>query len=284
MLERITNQVNKSSLNSQLVLSEVLYFKMKNTKHSLILLTFITLMCSANSFPQGIAENDNSQMQPATGSLNFTKVNNAHIMVGAKSLGESLHENVVNFNFVTLATKISASNFSFGSHYFVTKGQKLNNLNASCAGPTCSVTAIATRKGSKEVVNALKRHIGEAAFSYAIGLNTHTEAPGKLNFAFSATLLIDFGEPYNERVDFPIFLGQGHDSFGNNWWLFPGKEPLDRYVHKPFMPDIFPSSTKDGNFHRSKTLSILDHERRYCIVLGDPGHSKSHEFFVLSPF
>jgi len=73
----------------------------------------------------------------------------------------------------------------------------------------------ADRKGSEDVANQFKNLTGGGQHEYAPS-GGDKSGPGALNFFFGVTLTL---QTDSGRIDVPVYLGQGHYSLTNNWWI-----------------------------------------------------------------
>ena len=104
----------------------------------------------------------------------------------------------------------------------------------------------AGRKGSRDVINNIKKTNGNVVFKYN---STFAENPDKLNFAVQGTLIIN-GKQFND-----IILAQGHTGFSNNWW-FTGKNCRTYNPHFADATDFIATDETDWSFTRGKTSQL----------------------------
>jgi hypothetical protein len=81
-------------------------------------------------------------------------------------------------------------------------------------GQTWKITIGADRKNSKSVADSFNVKTGGAfhAFTNSSG----DTQPKELNFYFGVNATFDIA---GQKVTMPIYLGQGHFTFNNNWWM-----------------------------------------------------------------
>lgn len=171
-----------------------------------ILVACAAMTGSVQTMPQAVASPaPASQSAPASRALGAV-------------VGVSEHSNVVNLEVAEGSeSAISSVNFTWNGGYSITSGQPWGGVTSSTGSENglayVNVSASAGRSGSQgpaswfsqnEVVN-----VADDTFLSAPG------APSDLNFAFTGTLTIN-------GHDYPIVLGQGHQSATNNWWFGGG--------------------------------------------------------------
>jgi hypothetical protein len=97
--------------------------------------------------------------------------------------------------------------FAYDGEYVVTAGQPWQGVTAGMASSLLEVTAKAGRHKSAAPAAWFNEHS-----ALLLGYGLEDSRPEELNFAFAGTLVID-DSPYQ------VYLGQGSDLLGDDWWL-----------------------------------------------------------------
>ncbi len=96
-------------------------------------------------------------------------------------------------------------------------------------GNTWTASIGANRKGSSAVANSFNGKTGGSLHNYTN--SSGDKSPEELNFYFGVTATFNVSGS-SEPVPVTFYLGQGHYSFNNNWWLggnmvlYSGGDPL----------------------------------------------------------
>jgi len=145
----------------------------------------------------------------------------------------------------------------FADAFVISDGQPWQGVETSggTPGSALEVTVLAGRHDTSPPADWFNERA-----DLLLGYGVLDDRPSELNFAFAATLVID-GSPY------PIYLGQGSDLAGDDWWL-----------GTPFIVDG-PSWTRDANgyLHTPDGLYVL------CPKDGGYFGSHSNAFQVITP-
>jgi hypothetical protein len=84
------------------------------------------------------------------------------------------------------------------------------------SGYEWKITLQADRKGSDAVADAFNTTVGGAIHEYAPDQPGTDAQPDSLNFFFGVRITWNVG---GLRVTDEVYLGQGHNITGNNWWI-----------------------------------------------------------------
>ena len=270
-------------------LSELLKIDMKNIKQSLPFLIFISLTLSAHSFPQGKAENDSSQLQPATGNLNLTEVDSTRIM-DRRPLQATKRDNTVYFNVYSFGKNFTDFFLYFGPKedfvHVITEGQEMDYpVMGRCDKGNvweCSMSVQAGRKGSPHSVSdELSKLMTHDDLYSSVRLSDETYSEREnieyFNFGFKAYIAITFGLPIDKTLLFPIFLAQSGMDFSNSWWLFPDTKddpPEYSYTLKPYLPE------GNKNIKHREYLLLTHNEEKVGFIAGVDS-AKHNKFFII---
>jgi hypothetical protein len=97
--------------------------------------------------------------------------------------------------------------FDYDDEYIVSAGQPWGGVSSGMPSSLLQITAAAGRHKSTPPAQWFNQRS-----ALVLGYALEDSRPDELNFAFSGTLTIN-GTPY------PIYLAQGSDLLGNDWWL-----------------------------------------------------------------
>jgi hypothetical protein len=130
----------------------------------------------------------------------------------AQTVGTEEHANEVTLNF----TGLGVTGATFGGFVEITEGQPLNvppTIVQSGSGDTVTldVTLEAGRSASGQTAVDFTSDSGGAGFVWSKG-SVFDDTPGGLNFFFSLNVA-------STLENFTVYLGQGSNLFGNNWWI-----------------------------------------------------------------
>ena len=148
--------------------------------------------------------------------------------------------------------------FDYDDDYVVTTGQPWQGLSTEggTPGSPLEITAKAGRHKSDPPATWFNQRS-----ALLLGYGLEDSKPEELNFAFSGNLVIN-------GTSYPIYLGQGSDLLGNDWWLgVPAAEPGQ------------PAWTRiDGGY-------LLTPDGKYVVCQKNGGYfgSKNNAFQVITP-
>lgn len=139
--------------------------------------------------------------------------------------------------------------------FVVTAGQKATPPPTfKRNGDTWTVSIGADRKGSPAVANSFNGRTGGALHNYTN--SSGDKNPQELNFYFGVVGTFEAGG--SEPIRATFYLGQGHYTFNNNWWLggnsvlYAGGDPLFNLISGGAIVATFKIS---GSGNAAMTLS-----------------------------
>lgn len=112
------------------------------------------------------------------------------------------------------SSQLTAISYVEGS-FFITEGESSSPPPTFAKnGSTWTITIGANRKGSEPVANSFNEKSGGSFHEYTNA--SGDKSPEELNFYFGVILTFNVS---NVMVPVTVYLGQGHYTANNNWWI-----------------------------------------------------------------
>ncbi len=123
----------------------------------------------------------------------------------------------------------------YGGTHHVTDGQPLQAVQVVPGGDRVRLQVLAGRKRSPEVAATWHDQLyGEDRHMFGTSKQAATGHPDALNFWVSLDMFVN-GVPIPE----PVYIGQGSNFYGNNWWLGNMFAIVDDCRHEFRMRDVY---------------------------------------------